>query len=83
MRIVILSSSLYSETACAMAVRMAQLGEIPVGALTLASLNRGNIAAQDWTMGCSGSCSLRENKANFAARQWAGANAETHISRAF
>ena len=39
MRIVILSSSLYSETACAMAVRMAQLGEIPVGALTLSSLN--------------------------------------------
>ena len=43
MRIVILSSSLYSETACAMAVRMAQLGEIPVGALALSALDRATL----------------------------------------
>lgn len=43
MRIVILSSSLYSETACAMAVRMAQLGEVPVGGLALSSLSRATL----------------------------------------
>jgi folate-dependent phosphoribosylglycinamide formyltransferase PurN len=42
-RIVVLSSSVYSETACAMAVRMAKLGHIPVGALTLSSLHRGTL----------------------------------------
>lgn len=40
MRIVILSPSVYSEAACAMAVRMARLGQIPVGALSLRSTNR-------------------------------------------
>jgi methionyl-tRNA formyltransferase len=40
MRVVILSSSLYSETACAMAVRMAKLGQVPAGALALSTLNR-------------------------------------------
>ena len=39
MRIVILSSSVYSETACAVAVRLAQQGYVPVGALALSSLN--------------------------------------------
>ncbi len=43
MRVVILSSSLYSETACAMAVRMAKLGQIPAGALALSTLNRGTL----------------------------------------
>ena len=43
MRIVILSSSLYSETACAMAVRVAQLGETPVGGMALSSLNRATL----------------------------------------
>lgn len=43
MRVVILSSSLYSETACAMAVRMAELGEIPVGALALSALDRATL----------------------------------------
>jgi folate-dependent phosphoribosylglycinamide formyltransferase PurN len=42
-RIVILSSSMYSETACAMAVRMAKLGHIPVGALSLFTLHRGTL----------------------------------------
>ena len=40
MRIVILASSVYSETACAMAVRMAELGYVPTGALALRTLNR-------------------------------------------
>ncbi|MFZ0416779.1 MAG: formyltransferase family protein [Candidatus Sulfotelmatobacter sp.] len=43
MRVVILSSSLYSETACAMAVRMAKLGQVPAGALALSTLNRGTL----------------------------------------
>jgi folate-dependent phosphoribosylglycinamide formyltransferase PurN len=40
MRIVILCSSLYSETSCAMALRLTQLGHPPVGALTLPTLDR-------------------------------------------
>lgn len=40
MRIVILGSSPYSETGCAVAARLAQLGYIPVGALTLPSWDR-------------------------------------------
>lgn len=43
MRIVVLSSSVYSETACAMAVRMAELGHVPTGALALSTLNRGTL----------------------------------------
>jgi|SRR5271154_473298 len=43
MRIIILSSSLYSETACAMAVRLAEFGHIPVGALSLPTLDRGTV----------------------------------------
>jgi methionyl-tRNA formyltransferase len=39
MRIVVLSSSLYSETACAMAARLAKSGHIPVGALALSTLD--------------------------------------------
>ena len=45
MRIVILASSVYSETGCAMAVRMAELGYIPVGALALSTLEPRNPAA--------------------------------------
>jgi folate-dependent phosphoribosylglycinamide formyltransferase PurN len=37
MRIVILCSSPYSETGCAVAARLAKLGHVPVGALTLPS----------------------------------------------
>ncbi len=40
MRVAILCSSPYSETGCAVAARMAQLGYIPVGALTLPSWDR-------------------------------------------
>jgi folate-dependent phosphoribosylglycinamide formyltransferase PurN len=43
MRVVILSSSLYSETACAMAVRMAKFGQVPAGVLALSTLNRGTL----------------------------------------
>ena len=40
MRVVILSSSPYSETGCAAASRLAQVGYVPVGALTLPSWDR-------------------------------------------
>jgi methionyl-tRNA formyltransferase len=43
MRIVILSSSVYSETACATAVRLAEMGHVPVGALSLSTLNPGTL----------------------------------------
>jgi folate-dependent phosphoribosylglycinamide formyltransferase PurN len=43
MRIVVLCSSEYSETACAMAVRLAKLGHVPVGALALSTLDRGTL----------------------------------------
>jgi folate-dependent phosphoribosylglycinamide formyltransferase PurN len=43
MRVVILCSSVYSESACAMAVRMAESGYIPVGALALSTLDRGTL----------------------------------------
>jgi len=43
MRIVVLCSSVYSETACAMAVRMAKSGHSPVGALALRTLDRGTL----------------------------------------
>jgi len=42
-RIVILSASIYSETACAMAVRMAELGHVPIGALVLPSTDRATL----------------------------------------
>lgn len=43
MRIVVLCSSVYSETACAMAVRLAMLGHIPAGALTLPTADRATL----------------------------------------
>jgi folate-dependent phosphoribosylglycinamide formyltransferase PurN len=43
MRIVILCSSPYSENASAVAVRMAELGHIPVGALSLPTLDHGTL----------------------------------------
>jgi folate-dependent phosphoribosylglycinamide formyltransferase PurN len=43
MRIVILCSSIYSESACAMATRMAESGYVPVGALALSTLDRGTL----------------------------------------
>jgi len=43
MRVVILCSSVYSETACAMAVRLAEARHAPVGALALSTLNRATL----------------------------------------
>jgi hypothetical protein len=43
MRVVVLCSSVYSETACAMAVRMAQLGHTPVGAVAISTWHRGTL----------------------------------------
>ena len=43
MRIVILCSSPYSETGCAAAARLAQLGYAPVGGLTLPSWDRSTL----------------------------------------
>jgi len=43
MRIVVLCSSPYSETGCAMAARLAQLGHVPVGALTLPAADKGTL----------------------------------------
>jgi folate-dependent phosphoribosylglycinamide formyltransferase PurN len=40
MRVAILCSSPYSETGCAVAARLAQLGYVPIGALTLPSWDR-------------------------------------------
>ena len=53
MRIVILSSSVYSETACAMAVRMAELGQVPAGALALSTLDRATLVRKlgQWGVG--------------------------------
>lgn len=43
MRIVVLCSSPYSETGCAMAARLAQLGHVPTGALTLPAADKGTL----------------------------------------
>jgi len=43
MRIVVLCSSVYSETACAMTVRLAQSGCAPVGAVALSTLDAGTL----------------------------------------
>jgi folate-dependent phosphoribosylglycinamide formyltransferase PurN len=43
MRIVILCSSVYSETACAMAVRIGKSGYVPVGAIALPAVNRATL----------------------------------------
>src|SRR5712692_5433550 len=44
MRVAILCSSPYSETGCAVTARLAQLGHVPVGALTLPSWDRGTLS---------------------------------------
>jgi folate-dependent phosphoribosylglycinamide formyltransferase PurN len=50
MRIVILCSSIYSETACAMAVRLADTGYVAAGALSLPTLSRQTLLrkVQQW-----------------------------------
>src|SRR5580700_1331184 len=43
MRIVVLGSSVYSETSCAIAAHLAEQGHAPIGALVLSTLNRGTL----------------------------------------
>jgi methionyl-tRNA formyltransferase len=54
MRIVILSSSVYSETACAMASALAQAGHVPVGALALRTLHRATVLRKFAQLGVHG-----------------------------
>jgi folate-dependent phosphoribosylglycinamide formyltransferase PurN len=53
MRIVVLCSSPYSETGCAMAARLAQLGHTPAGAITLPSWDRKTLLRKlgQWGVG--------------------------------
>jgi folate-dependent phosphoribosylglycinamide formyltransferase PurN len=60
MRVVVLCSSPYSETGCAVAARLAELGHVPVGALTLPSWDRKTLLRK------VGQWGLRESY-NFAA----------------
>jgi folate-dependent phosphoribosylglycinamide formyltransferase PurN len=62
MRIVILSSSLYSETGCAMAVRMAELGYVPAGALALPTFDRGTLLRKLGQWGVHGVASYARAK---------------------
>lgn len=55
MRIVVLCSSPYSETGCAMASRLAQLGQVPVGAITLPSWDRKTLLRKLGQWGLRGS----------------------------
>jgi len=43
MRIVVLGSSVYSETSCAIVAHLAEQGHAPIGALVLSTLNRGTL----------------------------------------
>jgi folate-dependent phosphoribosylglycinamide formyltransferase PurN len=43
MRVVVLCSGVYSESACATVVRLAELGYVPAGALSLPTLRRGTL----------------------------------------
>lgn len=55
MRVVVLCSSPYSETGCAMAARLAQLGHVPVGALTLSALDTRTVLRKLAQWGVRGS----------------------------
>jgi len=67
MRVVILCSSVYSETACAMAVRLAETGHAPVGALALSTLNRGTLLRKIGQWGVRGAARYARGKL-FASR---------------
>jgi folate-dependent phosphoribosylglycinamide formyltransferase PurN len=62
MRIVILCSSPYSENASAVAVRMAKLGHIPVGALSLPALDHGTLRRKLGQWGVRGVASYARTK---------------------
>jgi len=62
MRVVILCPSVYSETSCAMAVRLAQSGYVPVGALTLPSFDRSTLARKLAQWGARGVADYAHSK---------------------
>jgi len=61
-RVVVLTSSVYSETACAMCVNLAQTGYLPVGALALRSLNRKTLLRKVGQWGFSGAAGYARAK---------------------
>ena len=65
MRIVVLSSSPYSETGCAMAARMARLGYVPAGALVLPTFDRGTLLRKIGQWGVRGAIRYARTKANY------------------
>jgi folate-dependent phosphoribosylglycinamide formyltransferase PurN len=62
MRVVILISSVYSETACALAVRLAQAGHVPVGALALRTLDRKTLARKVVQLGVRNTAAYARSK---------------------
>jgi folate-dependent phosphoribosylglycinamide formyltransferase PurN len=63
MRIVILSPSVYSETACAMAIRLVRAGHAPVGALALSTLSARTIIRKLGQWGARGVMGYARTKA--------------------
>jgi folate-dependent phosphoribosylglycinamide formyltransferase PurN len=62
MRTVILSSSVFSETACAIAAHLADQGHIPVGAVALSSLNYRTILRKIGQWGITGVATYARRK---------------------
>lgn len=62
MRIVVLGSSLYSETTCAMAVRLAECGYVPAGALVLSTWKRGTLLRKLTQWGIRDAASFAQKK---------------------
>ena len=62
MRVVVLGSSLYSETGCAVAVRLAQMGCVPSGALVPSTLQRGTLLRKVAQWGLRGVASYARGK---------------------
>jgi hypothetical protein len=62
MRIVVLTSSVYSETACALAIHLAQSGYVPVGALALRTTHPGTLLRKVGQWGIRGSIAYARTK---------------------
>jgi folate-dependent phosphoribosylglycinamide formyltransferase PurN len=62
MRVVVLGSSIYSEPGCAIAVRLAEQGHVPVGALVLSTLNRDTLLRKLGQWGVRGVASYARTK---------------------
>jgi hypothetical protein len=62
MRIVVLTSSVYSETACALTIHLAQAGYIPVGALALRTAHPGTLLRKVGQWGMRGSIAYAKTK---------------------